>query len=380
LRRVTRGAGGRRKIAGVSSFGISGTNAASSLVAEAPCRSKEDGQATTCRRTAAAALHPFCARRRGAGRVCIRSYCDFLATHSELDLGDLTYTSHVGRSHFSHRLSVTAGSVAELREKLVAAGTGAMGIQRGVVAAQQGTPQIAFLFTGQGAQYSGMGRELYRDRAVLPRRPSSAATALLDGQMGASLLEVLGYAPAAETAVSSHRPHREHPSGWRLFALEYALAQLWRSWGIRAGDSSWATALGELAAACVAGVFSLEDGLTPGGRRGQLMGALPQEGEMVPRLAAEPRLREAIVEPYPDKLSIACHQRPGSAWCSQAARDCGGWPSAHCLAAEGVKSQRLTVSLRLPLPAHGASAGGIPSGGRAHRLPTSAVLPVWSRT
>ena len=121
---------------------------------------------------------------------------------------------------------------------------------------------------------------------------------------------------------------------------EYALAQLWRSWGIEP-ELLLGHSVGELAAACVAGVFSLEDGLTLVAARGQLMGALPQEGEMVSLLAAEARVREAIA-PYSDELSIAAINGPASVVIS-GSRD-AVLAVSELLAAEGVKSQRLTVS------------------------------------
>jgi acyl transferase domain-containing protein len=99
--------------------------------------------------------------------------------------------------------------------------------------------------------------------------------------------------------------------------------------------------VGELAAACVAGVFSLEDGLTLVAARGRLMGALPQDGEMVSLLAAESRVREAMA-PYADELSIAAVNGPASVVLS--GRRAAVLAVSELLAAEGVKSQRLTVS------------------------------------
>jgi acyl transferase domain-containing protein/acyl carrier protein len=327
--------GTAEKIAGVSSFGISGTNA-HVVLAQAPARAKKmDKPLPTDRRPLQ--LFTLSARDAAALAAYARSYCDFLEAHPELDLGDIAYTGHVGRSHFSHRLSVKAGSVAELREKLVAAGTGEQETQRGVVAAQQEAPRIAFLFTGQGSQYAGMGRELYETEPMF-RESIDRCAALLAGQLEAPLLELLGYGPAAENAASAiDRTENTQPA---LFALEYALAQLWRSWGVEP-EILLGHSVGELAAACVAGVFSLEDGLMLVAARGRLMGALPQEGEMVSLLAAEARVREAIA-PYSDELSIAAINGPASVVIS-GSRD-AVLAVSELLAAEGVKSQRLTVS------------------------------------
>ncbi|MCX6040995.1 MAG: SDR family NAD(P)-dependent oxidoreductase, partial [Caldilinea sp.] len=116
--------------------------------------------------------------------------------------------------------------------------------------------------------------------------------------------------------------------------------QLWRSWGIEP-EILLGHSVGELAAACVAGVFSLEDGLTLVAARGRLMGALPQEGEMVSLQATESRVRAAIA-PYSDELSIAAINGPASVVLS--GRRAAVLAVSELLAAEGVKSQRLTVS------------------------------------
>ncbi|MBU6352350.1 MAG: acyltransferase domain-containing protein, partial [Chloroflexi bacterium] len=318
-----------RRIGGVSSFGFSGTNA-HVVVEEAPA---PEAAITAAERP----LHllTLSARDDAALAAYARSYSDFLEAHPELDLGDLTYTGHVGRSHFSHRLSMVAGSVAELREKLVAASRGEQETQRGVVAAQQEAPRIAFLFTGQGSQYAGMGRELYETEPMF-RESIDRCAALLDRQLATPLLELLGYTgEAAQQHID--RTENTQPA---LFVLEYALAQRWRSWGIEP-TALLGHSVGELAAACVAGVFSLEDGLTLVAARGRLMGALPQEGEMVSLLAAESRVREAIA-PYADELSIAAVNGPASVVIS-GSRD-AVLAVSEFLAAEGVKSQRLTVS------------------------------------
>ncbi|MBU6352385.1 MAG: type I polyketide synthase, partial [Chloroflexi bacterium] len=235
-----------RRIGGVSSFGFSGTNA-HVVVEEAPAPE-------AAIRAAERPLHllTLSARDDAALAAYARSYSDFLETHPELDLGDLTYTSHVGRSHFSHRLSVVADTAESLRRQLEQAEAGK--VQQGVAGLT--APQVAFLFTGQGAQYSGMGQELYATQPVF-RESIDRCAALLDGQLEAPLLELLGY---TEEAAEQHIDRTENTQP-ALFVLEYALAQLWRSWGIEP-EILLGHSVGELAAACVAGVFSLEDGLT----------------------------------------------------------------------------------------------------------------------
>ncbi|MBU6352235.1 MAG: polyketide synthase dehydratase domain-containing protein, partial [Chloroflexi bacterium] len=329
-----------RKIAGISSFGLGGSNA-HVVVEEAPAalhgQPEPDQPAERPLQ-----LLTLSARDDAALAAYIRSYSDFLATHSDLDLGDLTYTSHVGRSHFSHRVSVVAGSVAELGEKLVAAGTGEKGIQRGVVAAQQETPQIAFLFTGQGAQYSGMGRELYETqpvfRAILDRCDQA-----FQACYGRSLVDLLYPTPDTETASSqTHDLMNSHPCGQAAnYALECALAELWRGWGITP-DAVLGHSLGDFAAAYVAGVLGLEDGLRLVTRRGQLMERT--EGEMVAVMASA-RAVAPFVEPYPD-ATIGVVNGPLSVVVSGARVSVAAITQA--LQGAGFKTRRLAI----PVAAH----------------------------
>jgi acyl transferase domain-containing protein len=314
------------RIGGVSSFGFSGTNAHVVVEGAAvqPGHPEAEQPAERLQQ-----IFTLSARDDAALAAYIRSYVDFLAAHPELDLGDLSYTSHVGRSHFSHRLSVVADTAESLRRQLEQAGSN--GVQQGL--AEQSSPRTAFLFTGQGAQYSGMGRELYETEPVF-RRTVDRCAALLAGQLESPLLEVLGYTGEVQ---SIDRTENTQPA---LFVLEYTLAQLWRSWGVEP-ELLLGHSVGELAAACVAGVFSLEDGLTLVAARGRLMGALPQEGEMLSLLAPESRVREAIA-PYADEVSIAAINGPASVVLS--GRRAAVLAVGELLAAEGVKSQRLTVS------------------------------------
>ena len=338
------------RVAGVSSFGMSGTNA-HLIVAEAPVTespvvepvvtSGRAPQVLTFSAKTAAALHAYAQR-----------YHDFLATADERDLADLCYTSHIGRSHYAHRLSLTATSVAAMQQQLTSylATQESTGLSQGMVDPRQPPPKIAFLFTGQGAQAVNMGRELYATsplfRTILER-----CDELLRDELTPSLLSVLypeirdtrheirdwGQETGATEGALIDQTQFTQPA---LFALEVALAAVWQSWGIEP-DLLIGHSIGELAAACVAGVFSLEDGLKLVAARGRLMGALPQTGAMIALAASEERVRQAI-EPYRQVVSIAAVNGPESVVIS-GERDAVLAIAAQ-LAATGVKTRQLTVS------------------------------------
>ena len=333
-----------RKIAGVSSFGISGTNA-HVILEEAPQGDKETGRQGD-KETGVSRTHELLtisAKSEAALRAYVQRYHDFLAAQPDVDLGDLAYTSHVGRTHFAHRLSLTAASIDELQ-----AHCGAYLSQSrddnpnclyGMVAAQPTAPKVAFLFTGQGAQYVNMGRALYETEPIF-RATLDRCDELLRPQLGTSLLAVL-YPEAVDTNHASRITLDDttytQPA---LFALEYALATMWQAWGVQP-DILIGHSVGEIAAACVAGVFSLEDGLKLIAARGRLMGALPQDGAMVSVLADEKRVAQAIA-PYSATVSIAALNGPESVVISGAATDVT--TIAEQLGAEGIKTRPLTVS------------------------------------
>jgi acyl transferase domain-containing protein/acyl carrier protein/SAM-dependent methyltransferase len=241
-----------QRIAGVSSFGASGTNA-HVVVAEPP-------RLATTVAERERPVHVLClsARDEVALKQLAERYARYLA-HTDAALADICYSANVGRAHFPHRLALVAGSHDELCAQLTAFVAGSQTASAGRVETGR-APRLAFLFTGQGAQYVGMGRGLYdtqpRFRAVLDR-----CDALWRDMLGEPLLPLL-----FESMGGLDDPDQAPPA---LFALEYALAELWRAWGI-APSAVLGHGVGEYAAACVAGVFALEDGLRLVATRGHL--------------------------------------------------------------------------------------------------------------
>jgi acyl transferase domain-containing protein len=263
---------GGRRLAGVSSFGFSGTNA-HVILEEAPAA--KDLPATAGRPLHLLALS---ARDEASLAELAGAYESRLADGT--DVADLCFTANTGRSHLAQRLAVVGAGAEELRRGLAAHALGAASsaLATGRVEGLA-RPQVAFLFTGQGAQSPGMGRALYETAPVF-RRVLDECAARLAPRLGRGLLDVM-FAPPETAPI--HDAAYAQPA---TFALEVALAALWRSWGIEP-VAVMGHSLGEYAAACVADVLSLEDALRLVAERGRLSGALAEDGAMAAVFAPE---------------------------------------------------------------------------------------------
>ncbi len=316
---------GGRRVGGVSSFGFSGTNA-HVVVEAAP-------EVTAPPASVDRPLHvlTLSAGSPEAVRVSAARYAQSLAIDPAQSLADAAYTANTGRARLHTRLAIVAATPAEAMARLTAAAAGEAGpgVTIGMVP-RHDPPKIAFLFTGQGAQYPGMGRQLYETQPVY-REALDRCAALLAPQLARPLLNLLHAedAPLEQTAFTQ-------PT---LFALEYALAQLWRSWGIEP-SALIGHSVGEYVAACLAGVFDLETGLTLIAERGRLMQALPTGGLMAAVFADETRVAAAIAsEP---RVAIAAVNGPDNTVISGAAPAIETVLAA--LGTEGIKARRLNVS------------------------------------
>lgn len=274
-----------RGLVGVSSFGFSGTNAHVVLEA-APAVADAAGSEPTAAEPPAQ-LFLLSAQSPAALQQAVGRYRDFLAANPTVSLGNVCFTTQVGRAHFGHRLSAIARDIPQLQDQLarIEAGQESLGCQQSVV--EESPARIAFLFTGQGSQYWGMGQELYASQPVF-QQALDRCDGLLKSDLDSSLVELL-YAADAD----GERLHETAITQPALFALEYSLAQLWLSWGITP-DIAIGHSVGEYVAACIAGVFSLEDGLKLIAERGRLMQALPAGGGMAAVMASEADVRQYI--------------------------------------------------------------------------------------
>jgi acyl transferase domain-containing protein len=319
-------AGRIRRIAGVSAFGYSGTNA-HVVIEEAP-----DVALAAAREARPLEILPLSAKSDPALDELADRYVAFFDADPDVRLDEVAAIAGAGRSHFSHRLAVVAGSAADARATLVAvrAGQRVDGAARSHAGRAAG---VVWLFTGQGAQHAGMGRTLYDTEAVF-RRAMDRCDGILQST-GVPLLEVIYPRAGARSRIDETA--FTQPA---LFALEYSLAQLWLAWGIRPA-AVLGHSVGEYVAACVAGVFSLEDGLRLIAERGRLMQALHVPGAMAAVLGDAATAARAI-EPFAGEAAVACVNGPASTVISgsRAAID----RAVASLTASGVACRPLRVS------------------------------------
>ncbi|NET25422.1 type I polyketide synthase [Okeania sp. SIO1I7] len=342
--------------AGLSSFGIGGVNA--HIVLEEPLEEEIKiqkrvliGEASSEFKTHSRKskvksdsldrpqeILTLSAQTEKAVRELAKKYQTYLQSKTEASLQDICFSASRGRTHFAERLAIVAESNSDLEQKL--ADFLEDNETNGVVIrgkAQNQEKDIAFLFTGQGSQYIDMGRQLYETQPTF-HKIIDQCNEILKKYLEIPLLEVI-YPKEAQKSSTSLIDQTAYTQP-ALFAIEYALGKLWESWGIKP-SVVMGHSVGEYVAACIAGVFSLEDGLKLIAIRGRLMQQLPSGGEMVSVMASESLVTEAIKE-YNSQVTIAAVNGPESIVISGESKAIGN--ICNKLESDGIKTKQLQVS------------------------------------
>nr|VFK65071.1 MAG: Acyl transferase domain-containing protein [Candidatus Kentron sp. UNK]VFK71366.1 MAG: Acyl transferase domain-containing protein [Candidatus Kentron sp. UNK] len=261
-----------RRRAGVSSFGMGGTNC-HLILDEAPPSPKASAppEAET---EPSHQLLVFSAASHAALETLAGRYRDLIAAQPSIDLASLCATAAMGRRHLGYRSATVAASTADLRDRL--ANLPLPSVAAGANGAATG--KIAFLFTGQGAQYANMARGLY-DGCAPFRATLDHCASILDPLLPRPLLSVMFPEPSLEAEADALLAQTQYTQP-ALFAVEFALAELWRAFGVLP-DLVMGHSIGEYVAACVAGAIELDDALRIVAARGRLLQALPAGGGML---------------------------------------------------------------------------------------------------
>ena len=273
---------GEPRRAGISSFGIGGTNA-HVIVEEPPLRVSEPS-------SRAAQLIVVSARSPAALARQLDNLAEHFRADPATDLADAAYTLQVGRREFAYRAGVAGGSAGELADELAKRSR-----QAGQVKAAGDAPSVCFMFPGQGAQHLGMARGLYESEPAF-RAAFDACAEAFTRELGRDLREVVFGDEEALAQTAFTQP--------ALFTVEYAMAELWRAYGIEPA-AMIGHSIGEYVAACVAGVIGRDDAVALVAERARLMQSLPAGAMMMVHLP------EAAVAPYlSDQVSLAAVNGP----------------------------------------------------------------------
>lgn len=313
-------ANGTPRRAGVSSFGIGGTNAHVLLEEAPPAETREDSRPWR--------LLLLSAKTSTALDSATRLLAENLKSSPDLNPDDVAYTTQVGRQVFAHRRAVLCTDTSDAISMLESLQSGRVlnGFKEGA------SPSVAFLFPGQGTQYVQMARGLYESEPVFAAEIDKCVE-LLKPHLDLELRTLLfpSEAQAEEAARQLEQTAFAQPA---LFVVEYALAKLWLSWGVKPA-AMLGHSIGEYVAAHLAGVFSLDDALSLVAARGRLMQALPGGAMLAVQLnAAELQL--------PDDLSLAAINSPTACVVSGAVETISRFE--HTLVEQGIACTRLHTS------------------------------------
>ncbi|MFQ5449963.1 MAG: SDR family NAD(P)-dependent oxidoreductase [Nitrospinaceae bacterium] len=292
-------------ISGVNSFGFGGTNA-NVILQEAPPEADPLPSSASLTRPRWFCL-PLSARCPKALKEFTEKYLEFFDEEKNWSLtalNDVCYTASVRRSHHDHRLALVGRSVEEMKANLQAVVNGER--QTGWASGRKtrgASPKLVFVFSGQGPQWWGMGRQLLDEEPVF-RETLQRCDELFGRHANWSLLKEL-------TASESHsRINETHITQAAIFSLQVGLAELWRSWGV-IPQAVIGHSMGEAAAAYVAGIYRLEDAVQIIYHRGRLLHPMYRKGKMVVVGLSAAEATEAL-KGYWEDVSIAAVNGPKS--------------------------------------------------------------------
>ena len=272
---------GQSRIAGVSAFGLSGTNV-HVLLTESPDQEIEDQAADID-----IALPLKLSANSPASLIALAgSYQAWLNQH-EFSLQSVCYHAAGGRADFSERAVIVGANKKQFEQALSALSQGYSYDGLYVSVKGQQKPKLAMIFTGQGSQYPGMTRDLYQSWPIFKQTIDQCAE-YLHGYLDIPLQRLMFESSEQQLQQTCYA----QPA---IFAVDYALYRLWQSWGVEP-DAVMGHSLGEYVAACVAGVFSLEDALQLVAARAQIMQQAPDQGGMLAVTADPKRLTGLLAD------------------------------------------------------------------------------------
>ncbi len=288
----------KKRIAGVSSFGFGGTNA-HVILEEYP-----EPEILTNETDRTAHLLTLSAKDKESVRSLAHKFSGYLQKHTEFDFADVCYTRNVFREHFGNRAFIVAKNTDDAVIKLNGLVQNPDFFIKTLPVVSKNPEKIAFMFTGQGAQYFGMGRELYETSPTYKKHFDECA-AIIQELIGESITGIISGNSNKADLINETRYTQI-----ALFVVEYALAKLWMSWGIKP-DYLIGHSVGEVVAAVVSNVMTLEDGLKFIEARGRLMQSLPRNGAMSVVFAGFETV-SGIIKDFENEVSIAAVNGPAN--------------------------------------------------------------------
>jgi acyl transferase domain-containing protein len=275
------------RLAAVNGLGGGGTNA-HIILEEAPAFESSE-------KPGASHLLLISSKTSSALETATSNLVQYLEQNPQVNFADLAYTLQVGRKHFDHRRMVVCRDRSEAMSLLNSE-------PASTLSQKPLSREIVFMFSGQGAQYVNMGLDLYKTEPVFKERIDQCSE-ILRPHLSFDLRDVL-YPCEKDVEQASRELNQTRTTQPALFTIEYALAELWLSWGVHP-QAFIGHSIGEYVAACMAGVFSLEDCLALVAARGKLMQELPG-GSMLAIPLSEKQLQPILNK----RLSLAAINSP----------------------------------------------------------------------